>query len=86
MPKHYIDRFKQLTIDFIWEYKPAKIKYLTMINKIEHGRLKLQDLETKIKALKLKWIKQILDENYTHGKLIKIVNFHKILQIYRYII
>jgi hypothetical protein len=51
MPRHYINKFKQLITDFIWEYKPAKVKYTTMINKIQYGGLKLQDLETKIKAL-----------------------------------
>ena len=64
MPRTYIDRFKKLITDFIWDYKPAKIKYATMINKIESGGLKLQDIETKIKSMKLKWIKQILDPDY----------------------
>jgi hypothetical protein len=35
-----------------------------MIDTLENGRLRLQDLRTKIKSLKVKWIKNIMDENY----------------------
>jgi hypothetical protein len=48
--------------DFIWDKKPAKIKYKCLINTIEEGGLRLQDLDTKIKAIKLKWYKLMIDK------------------------
>jgi exonuclease III len=64
MPAKYIDMYNKVIMDFIWDNKPAKVKYKTMINKIEEGGLKLQDLECKIKSLKFKWIKNIIDVEY----------------------
>ena len=49
---------------FIWDNKPPKIKYKAMINNTENGGLGLQDLECKMKSLKLKWINKILDNQY----------------------
>jgi hypothetical protein len=40
------------------------IKYKTMISSNENGGLGLQDLECKMKSLKLKWINKILDKEY----------------------
>ena len=45
---------------FIWDNKPAKIKYKCLISLVEDGGLKLQDLATKIKSIKLKWYKQMI--------------------------
>jgi hypothetical protein len=38
------DRYKQIITSFIWNNKPPKVKYSTMIAKIEDGGLNLQDL------------------------------------------
>ena len=35
-----------------------------MINKIEDGGLNLQDLESKIKLIKLNWIKKLANKEY----------------------
>jgi hypothetical protein len=84
-PQDIIDKYNKLITEFIWDKKPAKIKYTSLINNIDNGGLKLQDLDTKIKSLKLKWIKQILDETYsvpwkaylqTHFKKVKL---HKLI-------
>jgi exonuclease III len=64
IPTKYIEEYKKIIVNFIWDNKPPKIKYKAMINKIEEGGLKLQDLESKIKSLKIKWIKNIWDETY----------------------
>ena len=51
--------------EFIWNKKPPKVKYTCMINNIDNGGMKLQDLESKIKSLKLKWIGKIFDPEYS---------------------
>jgi hypothetical protein len=49
---------------FIWNKKPAKVKYRCMINTISEGGLKLQDLATKINACQIAWIKKLQNEDY----------------------
>jgi hypothetical protein len=44
--------------------KPPKVKYTAMINKIEDGGLNLQDLECKLKSIKINWIKKLYDKEY----------------------
>jgi hypothetical protein len=61
MPKVYIDEYNLLIKKFIWNGKPPKVKYTSLINTVEEGGLKLQDLECKLKAVKIKWIKNIGD-------------------------
>jgi hypothetical protein len=43
---------KRIT-EFIWNGKPPKVKYNTLINNIEYGGLSLQDIECKLKAIKI---------------------------------
>lgn len=63
LPPSIIDKYKQLVTSFIWNNKPAKIKYTTMIAMLAKGGLQFQDLETKIEARKIDWIKCILDNS-----------------------
>ena len=64
MPAKYSNALKNNIIEFVWNKKLAKVKYDTLVNKIEYGGLKLQDIACKIKSLKIKWIKQLADEEY----------------------
>ena len=50
-PAWVITKYKDINFKFIWNSKPAKVKYSTLINEEECGRLKLQDPETKVKSL-----------------------------------
>ena len=59
MPEKFIKRFKEIILKFIWNGKPAKVKYSAMINKLEAGGLKLHNIDAEIKSLKYKWIKQM---------------------------
>jgi hypothetical protein len=63
-PKHIIEKYNKLILNFIWNKKPTKVKYTCIINNIDNGGLKLQDLECKIKSLKLKCIKQLIIQDY----------------------
>jgi hypothetical protein len=75
-PEWVLKKYNRMITDFLWDNKPAKIKYSCLINNIENGGLKLQDLENKSQALKLKWIKDMCDpntlcawKNYIAGKI-----------------
>ena len=63
IPKWAITKYNTLINNFIWDNKPPKIKYTTLIAPITQGGLNLQDLETKIKANKITWIKHLIDQN-----------------------
>jgi hypothetical protein len=59
IPKKCIDEYNQAIIKFLWDNKPAKVKYKSLINTTEKGGLKLQDLQSKVDSIKIKWIKQM---------------------------
>jgi hypothetical protein len=61
VPSKIIKKLQDMIVEFVWNGKPPKVKYKCMINRIEQGGLKLQDIDSKIKSLKLKWIKAICD-------------------------
>jgi hypothetical protein len=62
-PDWAIQKFKKMIMDIIWNNKKPKVKYKCLISTISDGGLKLQDIDSKVKALKLRWIKEILDED-----------------------
>ena len=53
IPDETIREINKMSSDFLWNNKPSKIKYNAIINEIEQGGLKLQDLECKIKAINI---------------------------------
>ena len=53
-PKWVFTKYKELILQFIWNNKPAKVKYTSLINNIDNGGMCLQDLESKVKSLKIK--------------------------------
>ena len=59
-----------LTFNFIWKGKPAKIKRWTIISDIKRGGLKILDFEIMDKALKIAWIKRLTDHNDPAWKII----------------
>ena len=49
---------------FYLKGKRPKIKHSALIGNFENGGLKGIDIESKLKALKLSWIKRLLDSNF----------------------
>ena len=64
-PKWVINRFNNMVKKIVWSDKPAKVKYACLINSIENGGLKLQDLACKSKALKIKWLNDMCNRDLT---------------------
>jgi hypothetical protein len=62
IPQTAINKYSKMITNFVWNDKPAKIKYTTLIAPIAQGGLQLQDLETKIEANKITWILNIINK------------------------
>ena len=60
----------RLKNDFLWNGKPPKIKHKALIGSYERGGLKDIDIENRIKALKLSWVKRLYDDNEHEWKII----------------
>ena len=61
LTKQTIKRIETIGYDFLWDSKPAKIKRETLTMDYEKGGLKMMDLETFIKSLKICWIKRMTE-------------------------
>ena len=69
-PKHFTEEVNQLTFDFIWNHKPAKIRKTTLIKNKKEGGLGMKDIFLFDKALKLTWVKRLCSENDAPWKYI----------------
>ena len=54
---------KNVITDFIWDGKKPKIKYDTLIGNCDNGGINLPNFESQIKANRVKWALNLLDEN-----------------------
>ena len=70
-PTHQINQLQKEILDFVWDKKPDKIKRINCMQTVELGGLGLPHVETYIKALKLTWLRKLLnDDNHVKWKLI----------------
>jgi exonuclease III len=84
-PDWVVKQFKQMVTTFIWDGKPSKVKYACMVNTIEQGGLKLQDISCKVQSLKIKWLQNMCkqEEIYPWKSYIETITgmeAHKLLQ------
>ncbi len=71
MPMGIMKRLKKDVLDFLWNSKPARIAYNTLIGAVEEGGLGLQDPELKKKSFRIKIVKKFLnDENQSEWKIL----------------
>lgn len=63
MPMWVYKRIKAYVLNFLWEGKPAKIAYVTLIGKVENGGMGLIDPFIKMKSLRVKVIKKYFKES-----------------------
>ena len=55
-----VKEISKIQKDFIWRGKRSKIKHSSLIGNFENGGLQDIGIESKLKALKLSWIKRLL--------------------------
>ena len=63
VPPQVITEIKEIIVDFLWDGKPPKIAYNVLIQNIKKGGVKLIDFGSKIKALKIGFVKRLLDNS-----------------------
>ena len=56
--KDTISSLKKKILDFLWDGKTHKIKYTTIIGDYNEGGIRLVDIECKIRALQIGWVKR----------------------------
>ena len=71
-PMTFFKIFKRLITQFIWNNKIPKIAYTRLLQKYERLGLKLIDLETRDKALKIAWLAKWADVENTDWKYINL--------------
>ncbi len=62
MPLWTEKRLKKCFLDFLWEGKPARIVYNTILGAVEKGGLGLMDVEQRKNGLRVKIVKKYLQE------------------------
>ena len=65
-----IDELKAIQNRFIWKHSTTKIKHSTSIADYENGGIRNVDIPTKLKALKLTWVRRLRDDNHHPWKII----------------
>ena len=70
VPDKIIQQLKSIQKKFLWKSNTPKIKHSTLIGDYKDGGLKNVDIETKLKALKLTWVRQLCDDNHHPWKII----------------
>ena len=61
-PPDILKTINSILYDFLWDGKDDKIKRTTMINNDAKGGLKMLDIQSFNKSLKMKWIQGYLNE------------------------
>ena len=61
-PKEIVQELNRLLFKFLWK-GTDKVTRLSTINEYENGGLKMIDLESMIKSLRLAWLKRIFGNN-----------------------
>ena len=59
----FFDKFKQVIMNYMWENKPARVRYDKLIQDRNDGGLRLTDLKTKDTSLKAAWLSRWARQN-----------------------
>ena len=76
--KQILDQMNSVHKSFIWDNKKPKIKHSTLIADYSEDGYKDVGIETKISALKVTWVKRLLDSNFHSWKIIPTILFSSI--------
>ena len=72
-----ITRIEQILLSFIWNDKPAKFSKSILEAEVIDGCLKLHDLSTFDKALKLGWLKRYFNSQSKWKVFLDLEDFHE---------
>lgn len=70
-PIHIVKQIQDIFFNFLWNNKVDKVKRNTVIGNYEDGGLKMPHVLSFVHALKISWIKRVLDpDNYAPWKVL----------------
>ncbi len=69
-PQRVINEINNIVQNFTWDISTSKIAQKTLMQNIENGGLILCNFETKMKALKLSWVKYMSTEHASTWKML----------------
>ena len=75
IPRNFAAEIKKIVLDFIWKQKLAKIKRTTLVKTKSEGGLGMKVFDLFDKALKLTWVKRLLQLRCTVEVYSKVVSF-----------
>ena len=70
VPNSTIETLKVIHNKFLWSNKLAGVKQTTLIGNYSDGSLRAVDIVSKLKALKMTWIRRLVDNNFHSWKII----------------
>lgn len=84
IPDNIINDIDKLFFDFIWPNGKHHVKKCVLVQQIEDGGIKMPDIASKIKALKITWVQRLCysDNQYTNlvKKILNVDNLYMFLK------
>ena len=71
-PRELFRNWKDSKKIFLWNSGTVEIKHSMLINEYEDGGIKNVDIEARLKATKLTWVRRLCDDNHHAWKIIPI--------------
>ena len=73
IPDYVLKEIDQLFFDFLWPRQKHHVKKQVIIQSIEEGGLKMPDIFSMIKAVKIMWIKRLTSQNNNFTNMAKAI-------------
>ena len=73
--KQILDQLNIVHKSFIWDNRKPKIKHFTPTADYSEGGYKDVDIETRVSALTVTWVKRLLGSNFHSWKIIPTILF-----------
>ena len=58
MPPNFAEKVNDICFNFIWNFKPDKVKRQTIVLPVDKGGLNMVDFTILLKSLKAAWVKR----------------------------
>ena len=69
-PDTFIQTIDKMFFEFLWDYKPSKVKKSVVCSPYENGGLRMIDLKSFLASMKISWVKRIItDDNQVPNAL-----------------
>jgi len=77
VPMGIVNEADKLVKRFIWGHRTPKVKWRCLVNDYSRGGIKAPDMSSKVKALRLAWIRLLLGTPVTNWQILPLDEFNK---------